>query len=76
MKRMVVIATLRRGAVTPHEPVSAELEVAMFERQYFESGATEASVHWRPRHAAKLPKRVFEPRAKVERLMELARKRG
>ena len=76
MKRLVVIATVRRGPVRPPEPVSEELEAAMWEREYAESGAMDARVRWQTGPVRRLPKRNFEPRAKVERLMELARKTG
>ncbi len=74
MKRMVVVATMRRGAVEPHEPLPADVEARMFERMYAESASMQPNVHWCSPDAKKMPAKSYAPRAKVDRLMELASK--
>jgi hypothetical protein len=76
MKRFVVIATVRRGAVEPHEPVEADLEMWMFERMWAERGYRDAHVEWGAPEPVKLPPRRFEPSAKAARMMELAERIG
>jgi hypothetical protein len=76
MKRMVVIATVKRGAVTPHELVSAEIETKIFERMFAEASSADSHVCWRTGEPPKLPPRRFEPRGREERMLELARKVG
>lgn len=76
MKRMVVIATMGRGAVEPHEPVGAQMEAKMFERMFAEAACADARVEWRTEEPRKLPPPRFKPNARQERLMQLARKAG
>lgn len=72
MKRMVVIATPRRGVLDPHEPLEADVEAEMLERVYAE--ACEPNIYWNS-NPKKLPPARYQPRAMVDRMIALAEKR-
>lgn len=76
MKRLVIVGTMRRGAVDPREELPAEVESAILKRGYSEA-CMGNEVVWALTPARKLPPRRFEASSKkLERMMELAAKAG
>lgn len=79
MKRMVVVATMRRGVVDPPEPLDGAQQEAAFQRMRCEEapqlkrgplyGDNENCVRW---NGAKSVRGSYEPGRGVERMMQLA----
>jgi hypothetical protein len=86
MMRYVVIATARRGAVEPFEPLDFEGQMKAFQGQVSEPGALGNTVVWakdrdqgsgargQKKPPMKVPLPCLEHRRRVERMLALAAK--
>lgn len=76
VKRLVIVGTMRRGALDPREELPGDVETAILEREYSEA-CLGNSVVWATSPGRKLPPRAYHGRSKkLERMMELAGRVG
>lgn len=76
MRRLVIVGTMRRGAVDPREELPAEVETAILKHEYSEA-CMGCEVVWALTRPRKLPARAYQaPNKKLERMMGLAGRVG